>query len=136
MTLRRAVRGIAVTLASATALVAPFGERANDAAAAPSARGAVIFAKYCAVCHGESGAGDGRAASLQKVAPANLLLSTRSGEYQLRIVTDGGAALNRSSSMPAWRGELSEEQIQDVVAYIQRLSTPAAAHSEWCSRGA
>ena len=77
----------------------------------PAARGAALFSKYCALCHGAGGAGDGRAARVQKVPPADLTVSTRARSYKLQIVRNGGAEMGRSSSMPAWREVLSEAEI-------------------------
>jgi mono/diheme cytochrome c family protein len=74
------------------------------------------------LCHGASGVGDGRAASLQKAPPADLTASTRPRSYKLQIVTRGGAEMGRSESMPAWRDVLSEADIQDVVSYVETLN--------------
>jgi mono/diheme cytochrome c family protein len=94
----------------------------------PQARGAAVFSAYCVLCHGPLGKGDGRAAALQPVPPADLTQSRRSGAYKLQIIREGGAALNRSSSMPAWREVLTAEQIADVAVYVSTLqSSPSAS---------
>jgi mono/diheme cytochrome c family protein len=111
---------MALAFASAGVLASTHDARP---AKTPVARGAALFSKYCSLCHGSGGAGDGRAASLQKVPPANLTVSTRTSSYKIQIVRDGGAALGRSSSMPAWRDVLTEAEIADVVAYVQTLNT-------------
>ena len=116
----RPFRGMALALASAGVLASTYDARP---AKPPVARGAALFAKYCSLCHGAGGAGDGRAASLQKVPPANLTVSTRTSSYKIQIVRDGGAAMGRSSSMPAWRDVLTEAEIAEVVAYVQTLNT-------------
>jgi mono/diheme cytochrome c family protein len=116
-------RGVVLALASAGVLASTHEVRPG---ATPVARGAAVFSKYCALCHGSSGAGDGRAASVQKVAPADLTVSTRSPGYKLQIVRDGGAELGRSSSMPAWRDVLSDAEIADVVEYVETLK-PASS---------
>lgn len=90
-------------------------------AAEPQATGAQVYSKYCALCHGAQGKGDGRAAVLQQRPPANLTQSRRTYEYKLDIVRRGGAALNRSSGMPAWSEALTDREITDVVAYLQTL---------------
>jgi high-affinity iron transporter len=113
------LRDVALLLGSAGALASTHDARP---AQTPATRGAVLFAKYCSVCHGVGGAGDGRAASVQKVAPANLTVSTRSSSYKMQIVRDGGAALGRSSSMPAWSDVLTEAEIAEVVEYVQTLN--------------
>jgi mono/diheme cytochrome c family protein len=83
--------------------------------------GAQVYSKYCTLCHGASGKGDGRAAVIQQRKPADLTKSARTFEYKLDIVRRGGAALNRSPSMPAWSDVLSDEEIKEVVAYLQTL---------------
>jgi mono/diheme cytochrome c family protein len=112
-------RGVALALASASVLASTHEVRPG---ATPLARGAAVFSKYCALCHGSGGAGDGRAASMHKVRPADLTVSSRSHSYKLHIVRDGGAALGRSSSMPAWRDVLSDAEIADVVEYVETLN--------------
>lgn len=116
----RPLRGLALALASASVLASTHDARP---AKPPVARGADVFAKYCSLCHGSGGAGDGRAASLQKVPPANLTVSTRARSYKLQIVRDGGGAMGRSSSMPAWRDVLTDGEITDVVEYVQTLNS-------------
>jgi len=113
------LRGLALALASASVLASTHDARP---AKTPAARGAAVFSKYCALCHGAGGVGDGRAASLQKVPPANLTISTRGRSYKMQIVREGGAALGRSSSMPAWRDVLTDAEITDVVEYVQTLN--------------
>jgi mono/diheme cytochrome c family protein len=119
----RFVRGVALALASAGVLASTHDMRPGNAQVA---RGAVVYSKYCALCHGSGGAGDGRAASMQKIPPADLTVSTRSLGYKLQIVREGGAELGRSSSMPAWRDVLSEAEIADVVEYVETLK-PASS---------
>lgn len=100
---------------------------ATDVNDVVSARGAVVFSTYCVLCHGQSGKGDGRAASLQHVPPSDLSKSSRNVEYRLRIISGGGASMNRSDSMPAWGEVLTSQQIADVAAYIVTLrGTPTA----------
>lgn len=113
------LRGLALALASASALASTHEVRPGTT---PVARGAAVFSKYCSLCHGTGGAGDGRAASMQKVPPADLTVSTRLRSYKLQIVRKGGAELGRSSGMPAWRDVLSDAEIADVVEYIQTLN--------------
>jgi mono/diheme cytochrome c family protein len=91
-----------------------------------AARGAAVYQKYCVLCHGAQGSGDGRAASLQKARPADLTLSTRSDAYKAQMIRLGGEAMQRSGSMPSWTDVLSEQQIQDVVVYLRTLVQRAA----------
>lgn len=88
-------------------------------------RGAAVFSKYCVLCHGANGKGDGRAVSLQKVPPANLTISPRSLAYKVQIIRKGGGAMGRSAGMPAWNGVLSEEELAEVAAYVHSLRNRA-----------
>jgi mono/diheme cytochrome c family protein len=97
------------------------GEEPSD----PAMRGAAVFQQYCVLCHGDAGHGDGRAAGLQKVRPSDLTRSKRSDAYKVRIITKGGAALDRSVSMPSWAQVLSEREIQDLVVFLRTLTRPA-----------
>ena len=39
------------------------------------------------------------------------------------VIAEGGAAVGKSSYMPAWQGTLSEQDIKDVIAHIRALPT-------------
>jgi mono/diheme cytochrome c family protein len=91
--------------------------------------GARVYATYCALCHGATGNGGGRAAHLQQVRPADFTASRRSRQFRLNIVRAGDSALGRSSSMPAWEKILTEQEIADVVTYLQSLSSDPAQNA-------
>lgn len=86
-------------------------------------RGGVVFANYCVTCHGINADGNGRAARLYNPRPANLRTSDKNDAYMLLIVRMGGGALARSQYMPPWGGELTDEQMRDVVAYLRSINT-------------
>jgi mono/diheme cytochrome c family protein len=117
-----------LALIASLPLIAPASADSDDGA---SARGRALYETYCVLCHGSAGKGDGRAASLQKVRPSDLTLSSRSDDYKLQIITNGGAAMRRSEGMPSWKSVLTRQQITDVVAYlrlmVEREHTPSAA---------
>jgi mono/diheme cytochrome c family protein len=104
----------------ATALSAHVAQ-AEDAAN-PTARGATLYATYCALCHGPTGHGDGRAAQVQQVKPADLTASQRSDDYKSSIILNGGASVNRSTGMPPWRDVLSADDVADLVVYLRELA--------------
>jgi mono/diheme cytochrome c family protein len=114
----------ALTLASLLSAPAKAAD-GNDA----SVRGRALFETYCVLCHGAAGKGDGRAAALQKVRPSDLTASSRTDEYKLQIIANGGGSLSRSESMPAWKTVLSQQQIADVVAYLRAMIDHGVAHS-------
>lgn len=95
-------------------------------------KGMMIFATYCAACHGEDGRGDGpvaaRLARDHGVTPADLTTSAfqqRSSDGGLaKAIREGGRGVHRSQYMPAWGMTLNESQIQDLVAFVRELGHP------------
>jgi len=88
-----------------------------------------IYAQHCQVCHGPDGRGNGPAAPSLIPRPRDFVLGqfkyTSTGPGQppsdadlINVVTNGLQA----SSMPYWKGILSEAEIREVVAYIKSLS--------------
>ncbi len=83
-------------------------------------RGASLYAQRCLTCHGSEGAGDGsRAAFLPGKVP-DLRKSSLSEEELRRVVSEG----RKNGLMPAFGPALKEDEVRDVVAYIQRFRTP------------
>ena len=57
-----------------------------------------------------------------KPPPANLTMSDKNDEYKIMIITLGGAAMGRSTVMPAWGEQLLlPQEIEDVVAYLKTV---------------
>lgn len=81
-------------------------------------RGGIVYKMYCVLCHGEKGDGESRALKLYGNKNLNLAIRSNNKRYIEKIVRKGGKALGKSSYMPRWDEELSEEQIQDVVHYL------------------
>ena len=96
-----------------------------------SAAGALTYQNLCASCHGETGCGDGPLASTLDPKPARHCDGARMNgiedDYLVEIITRGGYALGKSPMMAAWEGNLTPQQIQDVVAYIRTLADPPYA---------
>ena len=85
------------------------------------ARGKAVYERYCQPCHGVTGQGDGPDAGSLKVSPANFQRFQsflKSDEELLRTIEHGVVF----SPMHAWRGQLTDGEMQDVVAYIRVLS--------------
>lgn len=108
-------------VSAATSADAPALHPNRDSPAASLERGRIAFEHYCSLCHGKSGEGNGRAARLYTPPPANLTISDKNASYKELIVRGGGAVLGRSAAMPAWNQELTEEQIGDIVNFLQSL---------------
>ena len=85
------------------------------------ARGKAVYTQHCLACHGTGGWGDGPAAAALIVAPANFhrfRSFLKSDEELLRTIEHGVVF----SPMHSWRGQLTDGEMQDVVAYIRLLS--------------
>ena len=82
-------------------------EGGETAAAGPDAEaGKEVFAEQCSVCHGADGLGGNGGPDLTTMPKAK---EQAGAEEQ---VTNGGGG------MPAFKGTLSEEEIQNVAAYV------------------
>lgn len=93
----------------------------NDAATI--AAGKELYDINCATCHGDTGRGDGPAGSALDPKPANLVQTAAETEpiYSHWVISEGGAAAGLSSSMVAYKGILTDEQIWQIVAYVESL---------------
>ena len=93
-------------------LTNPLGE---DAASA----GAEVFRTNCEMCHGPQGHGDGPAGQSLEPRPRNLaVVQSKAGDdYLFWRVHDG----KPGTSMVAWKGILTDEQIWQVIAFVRTL---------------
>jgi quinohemoprotein ethanol dehydrogenase len=84
------------------------GESGESAAAGPgnAMAGEEVFAENCSTCHGATGHGGNGGPDLRTMP----LAKTEAGA--IKQVTDGGGG------MPAFKGQLSEEEIKNVAAYV------------------
>ena len=89
-------------------------------------RGKEAYLADCAMCHGESGEGDGPLAEelkkLAGVAPAHLndraLLAQLGRHGLVQVITRGGAHTGRSNLMPPWGERLSASLIRDIADFV------------------
>ncbi len=126
--MRASMRSITFALLTLTAMLAlaeqtPQGPLLpRDSVDAATFRGALVYANYCVTCHGINADGNGRAARLYTPRPANLRMSDKNDDYLAMIVRQGGEQIGRSSKMPPWGEELTDEQIRDVVAFVRSVN--------------
>ena len=90
---------------------------------------AALYARYCAVCHGPTGKGDGPGASVvrQKLQDFSDPAAMRRAddEFLFTIIQKGGSQLGRSNAMPAWGMKLTDDEIRALVRYLRGLARPA-----------
>jgi len=94
-------------------------------------RGKRLFRKYCAVCHGETGMGDGFNAYNLNPRPRDFTdykyMTALSDEKIAETISQGGRGTNKSILMPAWGNTVSQNDIQDLVAYVRTFAKPDTA---------
>ena len=81
---------------------------------------------YCAQCHGLEGRGDGpNATKSQPVSPRDhtsvLEMNKLTDDDVLNAITDGGAAVSKSTMMPPFGKTLSKGEISALKDYIRTL---------------
>jgi mono/diheme cytochrome c family protein len=85
-----------------------------------------IFKDKCVLCHGETGKGDGPAAGMGDVPPANFTDAKLIGAE-----TDGSLFWKMSEGripMPSFKKQLSDTERWEMVNYIRKLNKDAAKH--------
>ena len=97
--------------------------------------GKTVYLKYCAQCHGDTGAGDGFATPHLLPKPRNFT----SGKFKVRSTPTGALPTHQDlvniirrgmpyTSMPAWP-ELTDQDVSNVAYFIKSLS-PDFANAE------
>src|SRR5438093_10254537 len=121
---------ISALLALGLAAGAPFPLPPSPLPVQDTVKGKVVYEKWCAGCHGETGAGDGPAAAYMLPRPRNFtgalykIRTTASG--QLPTDADMMRAIDQGlpgSAMPAWKGRLSDADRRAVLAYLKTFSS-------------
>src|SRR5256885_2687769 len=121
---------ISALLALGLAARPPFPLPPSPLPVQDTVKGKVVYEKWCAGCHGETGAGDGPAAAYMLPRPRNFtgavykIRTTASGQLPtdadlLRVLDEGLPG----SAMPPWKGRLSDAERRDVVAYLKTFSS-------------
>ena len=91
--------------------------------------GKETYEKWCAGCHGETGAGDGDAAAYMLPRPRDFT----KGVYQIRSTASGSiptdADIRRiidegmpGTAMPEWKSKLADRERDDLVTYLKTFS--------------
>ncbi len=106
-------------LAAVVISVAAWSETAWAAGGDP-AKGRALFDKNCAACHGSQGKGDGPTGAMLVPKPADLTsaATVKKSDADLRTIIEKGKP---PTAMIGWKGQLSDGEIGDVLAYVRSL---------------
>ncbi len=91
------------------------GEAMGDAE-----KGKKVYRTNCLNCHGTKGRGDGPVAEHLKPPPADLTsekVQHAADKELLAIIREG----KPGTSMPSWKGDLSDQHMRDALSYIRGL---------------
>jgi mono/diheme cytochrome c family protein len=92
-----------------------FAEAAGD-----PTPGKAVYERHCMACHGPEGKGDGPAGKMLKPPAADFTsaASKKKSEVDFKNVVENGKP---GTAMGAWKSQLSQTQIGDVLAYVKAL---------------
>lgn len=115
---------------------ASFADVAHEGGRSPLdaslATGAALYGRYCAICHGETGGGDGfnayNVSDTFGVSPTAFSdpeqMSSLKDADLIAAIRDGGPAVGKSPAMPAWGRTLTTGEISDVSRFLRTLAKP------------
>jgi mono/diheme cytochrome c family protein len=82
-------------------------------------KGKSVYTTHCLNCHGRMGKGDGPIGKMLIPPAANLtVLGKKSDQELLTTIQDG----RPGTAMPSWKGNLSAQDILDVLSYVRKFS--------------
>lgn len=100
----------------------------NRTGAGDPDKGKENYRDFCVPCHGVSGKGDGPMAANLPTKPRNFTdgasMNALSDEHLFKVIKEGGAAVGKSPTMPAWGKQMTDEEIRDIIAYLRTLAVP------------
>lgn len=91
-------------------------------------QGRRVFYQHCVWCHADTTpAGPSNRSNVTPEPPLmndSAALSKESDAALQKIIAAGGRGVGKSAMMPPYGGTLSEEEINDVIAYIRVIAAP------------
>jgi mono/diheme cytochrome c family protein len=98
---------------------ADYAGKTNSLGVDAATQGAQLFKTNCEMCHGPQGHGDGPAGQALDPKPRNLaeLQPKASDDFLFWRISEG----KPGTSMVAWKGILTDEQIWQIISFIRTL---------------
>jgi len=97
-------------------------------------QGALLYNRYCAVCHGQEGRGDGFNSFSLDPRPRDLsdsiYMAALSDAQIEQTISGGGRSINKTQLMPAYGWTLSRREIQGLSSYVKTFATPSRTKKE------
>ena len=110
-------------MAGVVASLAAFSSVANSDAQV--AEGKMLYKAYCTQCHGINHDGQGVNVPALSVQPRDHTdtgeMTARTDDELFEAIKFGGKSVNKSILMPAWQGNMTDDQIHSLVAYLREL---------------
>lgn len=93
------------------------------------AHGRSLYTRYCAICHGDEGGGDGfNAYNIQAaygLAPTafadSAAFASLDSDTALAVIRNGGSRFGKSAAMPPWGHTLTSGEVVDVWLFAASL---------------
>jgi len=112
-----------LALAGVTVAGPPLPSWGQTAPPRDLAHGKELFVRYCSGCHGEDGRGE---AKTFRPSVANLsvkeLMDKVTDDYIFTVIKEGGASVGKNAAMPAWKSQLGDQEIWDIVGFVRTLA--------------
>jgi mono/diheme cytochrome c family protein len=94
-----------------------------------AAHGRSLYARYCAICHGDEGGGDGFNAynieAAYGLAPTafadSAAFASLDSDTALAVIRNGGSRFGKSAAMPPWGHTLTAGEVVDVWLFVASL---------------
>jgi mono/diheme cytochrome c family protein len=117
-----------VLVASLLGLLSILGTSSKAMAVAGDVEaGKQLYQQRCSPCHGPDGKANTPTAQALNPKPRDHTngeyMNKLSNEHLAKVIKQGGAAVGKSPIMPP-QADLSDQQVQDIIAFVRTLAEP------------
>jgi mono/diheme cytochrome c family protein len=89
--------------------------------------GKQLYQQRCVPCHGPDGKANTPTAQALNPKPRDhtdgVYMNQLSREHLFKVIKQGGTAVGKSPIMPP-QADLSDKQVQDIIAFVRSLASP------------